>query len=83
MLTLNTNMKPKLKCPKCQGVGTIPNPQFVGEQLRKEREAAGVSMREVARRMKMSAPFLSDVENGFRHFSPEHTARYRAALKAR
>ena len=46
--------------------------------LRKRR---GLSLRAVAREMGVSAPFLCDVERGFRRFSPEMADRYAAALK--
>jgi transcriptional regulator with XRE-family HTH domain len=38
----------------------------MGQRLRELREQAGLSLREVARAVKVSAPFLSDVERGRR-----------------
>jgi transcriptional regulator with XRE-family HTH domain len=37
-----------------------------GEYLKKKREEKQISLRELARRLKLSAPFLSDVENNRR-----------------
>jgi len=38
----------------------------MGQRLRQVRESAGLSLREVAKAAKISAPFLSDVELGRR-----------------
>jgi len=38
----------------------------MGQRLRELRESAGISLREVAKAAKISAPFLSDVELGRR-----------------
>jgi transcriptional regulator with XRE-family HTH domain len=44
----------------------------MGRKLRELREAAGISLRELAREAKISAPFLSDVELG-RRFPKDET----------
>lgn len=38
----------------------------VGDEIRKRREAAGVTLRALARAIEVSPPFLSDVEHGRR-----------------
>ncbi len=38
----------------------------LGEFIREKREAAGLSLRELARRLEITAPFLSDIELGRR-----------------
>jgi transcriptional regulator with XRE-family HTH domain len=43
----------------------------LGERIRELREAHDLSVRELARQIKVSAPFLSDVELGRRHPSEE------------
>ena len=43
-----------------------------GQNIRRLREAAGISLRELARATKVSAPFLSDVELG-RRFPNDET----------
>ena len=41
----------------------------IGQTMRKYRTDAGVSLREMARRLKCSAPLLSDMERGNRYYS--------------
>lgn len=41
----------------------------VGSQMRRRREAAGLSLRQLAKRLKLSAPFVSDMERGHRRYS--------------
>ena len=41
----------------------------IGAYARQCRESSGVTLRELARRMKISAPFLSDLEKGNRHWT--------------
>ena len=50
-------------CWRCKGRGFI---EYVGSQLRAKRQAHGISMRSVARRLKLSAAYLCDVENNRR-----------------
>ena len=47
----------------------------LGEYVRERREEKDLSVRELARRLKLSAPFLSDVELGRRHPSDEVLAK--------
>jgi transcriptional regulator with XRE-family HTH domain len=47
----------------------------LGERIRELREEKDLSVREFAKRLKVSAPFWSDVELGRRHPSPEVLAR--------
>jgi transcriptional regulator with XRE-family HTH domain len=44
----------------------------LGQKLRQMRESAGISLRELAREVNVSAPFLSDVELG-RRFPKDET----------
>lgn len=57
----------------------MPLPRFV--KLRALREASGLSLRKVARRMGISAPYLSDLERGNRHLNPEILQRFQKAIK--
>lgn len=43
-----------------------PDQAQIGKMMRGSREGQNVSLREVARRMKLSAPYLSDLELGRR-----------------
>lgn len=50
-----------------------------GEKMRELRDKADISLRELARKMDVSAPFLSDVERGYRFPSDKllaNLARY-------
>lgn len=47
----------------------------LGRKLRELREEAGISLRELAREAKVSAPFLSDVELG-RRFPKDETLAF-------
>ena len=51
-----------------------------GEQIRDLREAKDISVRELARQLKVSAAFLSDVELGRRHPSDEILRRLAECL---
>lgn len=51
-----------------------------GEQARAEREAAGLSLREMARRMGVSAPYVCDLELGRRAWSMDRVRRWNEAL---
>jgi transcriptional regulator with XRE-family HTH domain len=54
----------------------------LGQRLREMREAAGLSLREVAKAAKISAPFLSDVELGRRFPTNETLALIAQKLNA-
>lgn len=53
-----------------------------GEAMRQRRKKAGISMREVARRMEVSAMFICDLERGRRNWTEENATKFIAALKA-
>jgi predicted transcriptional regulator len=55
--------------------------RLFGEKVRGEREAAGVSLREMARRMELSAPTLSDLELGRRHWTLPRLKQFLEQLK--
>lgn len=52
-----------------------------GAALRRERKRKGLSLREAARQLEVSAPYLSDVELGRRWLSPEHQSQYLTILQ--
>lgn len=51
---------------------------YRGSDLRKVRQLAGLTLREMAKRVKKSAAFISDVELGRRRASAEVVAAYEA-----
>jgi transcriptional regulator with XRE-family HTH domain len=52
-----------------------------GERIRELREQHDFSLREVAKELKVSAPFLSDIELGRRHPSKDVLDRLASILK--
>lgn len=52
----------------------------VGSSMREERERRGWSIREMARRMGCSAPYVSDLEKGRRTWTPNTLDWYQSAL---
>lgn len=57
-----------MKCGGCGGTGKVLDPRKVGLAMRDHRESAGVSLRKVALKMGVSAPYLSDLERGNRNW---------------
>jgi transcriptional regulator with XRE-family HTH domain len=55
----------------------------LGERIRELREERDLSVRELARRIEVSPPFLSDVELGRRHPSEDVLERLAAALSTK
>ncbi len=58
----------------------VPDNAATGQLARDARTAAGLSLREVARRMRLSAMFISDLERGRRCWTDRHIARFRSAI---
>ena len=68
-------------CPRCNGTGTVPDPAYHGAKARKRRKQSGLSLREVARRMKFSVAYLSDLELGRRGWNDDLMKQYINALR--
>ena len=66
-------------CTKVHQVAVVDQTEL-GYMLRKQRVIQGISLREMARRLKVSAPYLSDLELGRRNFDLELVERYLKAL---
>lgn len=64
----------KQPCPRCGHAESIVNPGW----LRSERQQAGLTLREMARRLGFSAPYISDIEHGRRAALPKIVAAYEA-----
>ena len=56
-------------------------PKTLGEFIRKKRDELDISLRELARRLDVSAPFISDVELGRRYPGEEILAKMAAEFK--
>ena len=67
-------------CPKCDGTGSVLNPQLVGAQMRSEREATGTTVTAVAAAMNFTKAYVSELELGRRGWTQEQVEAYRAAL---
>jgi len=59
-------MKPKFIVKECLHCGSKVK-QVSGPWLRERRQVAGLSLREMARQVGFSAPYLSDIERGNRN----------------
>jgi predicted transcriptional regulator len=66
-------------CPTCHQTREAVD----GNSLRAAREAAQVSLREMARRLGISASYLSDIERNRRNRSALFVARYQSKLSMR
>lgn len=58
----------------------MPNPDNIGDVLRKERLKAGIQQKAVAADMGLSPGFLADVEKGRRNFTASQIDGYRESL---
>lgn len=56
--------------------------QDIGRQMRARREAASLSLRQLANHLKISAPFLGDMERGFRHYKHKYVTAALAHITA-
>ena len=65
-------------CSHCGGTGLVTT--VSGAWARQQRLAAGVGLREIARRMGLSVSYLCDGEKGRRPIYPAMWERYKAAL---
>lgn len=73
--TLERSTRP---CPRCNGAGSE---KYVdGLVLRHAREKAGVSLRQMARELSLSAMYLSDVERNHRSATEYIVEMYQALL---
>lgn len=73
-------MLAKRQCRKCGGTGKELDPLGVGLLMRKARIKANVSLRDMAKRMDISAPYLSDLELGRRDWTEEKIALFKRQL---
>lgn len=67
-------------CPRCNGTGTIPDDRAMGAAMRQRREAAGLSLYDLAKKLGLSASYLCDLELGRRQWSGTNIERYEEAL---
>lgn len=58
----------------------VPDNTATGQLMREARERAGLSVREMARRLNQSAPFVSDLELGRRGWNDKRVAQWAKIL---
>jgi len=68
-------------CKRCGGTGREPDHRAIGNELRKIRQAAGVSATRIAERMKITKAYLSDLELGRRQWRADLVQKYQGALE--
>ena len=73
-------MKHERPCHHCAGTGKEVDPVALGKQMRLLRTRAGLSLREMARRMEVSAPYLCDLELGRRGWPPARITAFKRGL---
>jgi Predicted transcriptional regulator len=56
-------------CEHCDGTGKQIDQRALGKELRSRRERANKTLRETAVAMGVSAPYVSDLELGRRHWN--------------
>lgn len=69
------------RCSHCGGSGKEFDPVAVGAHMRALRVKAQKSLRAVAKAMKLSPPYISDLERGNRAFTSAMVIRFKEALK--
>ena len=60
----------------CAEMQPVVNKAKLGKMMRRLREDSGLSLREVARRMEFSAPYISDCEVGNRELNTFELQRF-------
>lgn len=73
---------PLILCSRQEMVVVIDHVS-TGKLARMARETAKISLREVARRMKKSAQFISHLERGMRSWTEQRACDYMKALKGK
>jgi predicted transcriptional regulator len=68
------------KCRHCGGTGKEIDSFACGQDLRNEREDVGISLRQMAKILNVSAPYLSDLELGRREWNRKKVQDYKDAL---
>lgn len=68
-------------CERCGGTGERENAAYRGQQMRKRREATGLSLRRVAELMELSAAYVSDLELGRRDWNEKLVKAYERVLR--
>jgi transcriptional regulator with XRE-family HTH domain len=68
------------QCDTCHGTGLVRDHVKTGAAMKLLRKSNNVSLREMARRLNFSAPYISDLEHGNRNWTDKKIADYQSAL---
>jgi transcriptional regulator with XRE-family HTH domain len=72
-------MKPELITVKVQSI--LVDHMATGARMRQARKEAGIKLATVAEAMKVSSPFLSELERGRRNWTPLLAMKFKDAIK--
>ena len=76
---MKNNHKPTRTCSACNGTGREQDDAAIGAQMQARRERAGLTLREVGKRIDYSIGYVSDLEHGRKRWSEELQAAYEDA----
>lgn len=60
-----------MKMPSIKKVVHEPDHALCGQMVRQARKGGGITLRELSRRLNISAPYLSDLERGNRKWNSD------------
>jgi transcriptional regulator with XRE-family HTH domain len=63
-------------CHCCNGTGLAPDEAAIGKSMVRRRKAAGLTQKDVAKKLGISVAFLCQLENGQRHWTSETKKDY-------
>ena len=73
--------QPTIPCPNCKGSGVVPDRKAQGREMKRRRNAARVTLREVSELTGLSIGYLSDMEHGRKGWTPRKINFYMAAIE--
>jgi transcriptional regulator with XRE-family HTH domain len=69
-------------CHCCNGSGNRPDEKLIGRNMRRLRETFDISQKQMAKALRISAPFLAQLEKGQRHWTARMLKDYQEACKS-
>jgi len=69
------------KCKHCNGTGKEFDHRLVGNLMRRLREKSNITQAHVADSLKISKPYLCDLEHGFRNWRTDLIVKYRKSIR--